>query len=167
MTMPSATGVWPWSAMRRLAAAPTSTLAQRAALLAAVTWADREGRLRPSIETWARVAGLSTRGLQRALRELEALGLVERERESRGGPRGTNLFRIPLLAKNPDPPSGLEPRPASPSTPTGATRNPDRRDAQPRPPVGGTPINGKHDCHEPGARRLRWVRPDSREERRA
>jgi hypothetical protein len=132
----------PWTALRRLADAPTETLAQRAALLAAVMWADADGKLRPSMATWARVAGMKLRTLQRVLRQLEALGVVEQVRPSIGGHGRTTVYRVPLLDRNPDAVSGLEPRHTRPTTPTGETPNPDVDGSKPRPTVGGTSKNG-------------------------
>jgi hypothetical protein len=97
------------------------------------------------MKSWARVAHLTPRGLQRAVRALEDKGLVIRTRPSAGG--RTSEFRIPLLAENPDHGSGLQPRPTSPQTPTGATLNPDQRNTKPRPGVRETTKNDQENNH--------------------
>jgi hypothetical protein len=123
--------------------------AEQAALLAAVRWVDfGTGEMWPALPTWARLAGLSDRGLQRVLGRLTKTGIVEVLEPSRGGAsasgRGyTTRYKIPALALNPnlvnpDPGSGLnpdrrapEPRPPRRATPTGATSNPDRGSGDP------------------------------------
>lgn len=130
---------FPWCGFFQQAEIDKLPAAQALAMLAAIAWADRSGALHPSMKSWARVAHLTPRGLQRAVRALEDKGLVIRTRPSAGG--RTSEFRIPVLAENPDHGSGLQPRPTSPQTPTGATLNPDQRNTKPRPGVRGTTKN--------------------------
>ena len=134
---------WPWRGFFQQADVGKLPAAQAQAMLAAVAWVDRNGALRPSMASWARVAHLTPRGLQRALRRLEERGLVIRTRPSAGG--RVSDFRIPLLAENPDHGSGLQHRPTAPQTPTGAPLNPDRRDTKPRPGVRGTTKNDQRE----------------------
>ena len=132
----------------RIAHAPTNTLAERAALLAAVAWVRDDGTLWPAVATWAQLAGLTPRGLQRALRSLEDKGLLLRTQEG-GGSRKTTRYRIPLYATTPDRPSAIiEPRPPSPQTPTSTPTNPDGRAPEPRPTVRGTTKNIQENNHQ-------------------
>lgn len=124
--------------------------AERAVMQAAIRWAGTDGRLWPSAENWAAVAGVTVRTLQRALRRLEARGLVNCIRRSSGGANQTSVYLIVPFVANPDTTSGSdpakvsatptqgqgstngEPRQLRPETPTAATPNPDGGDLEPR-----------------------------------
>lgn len=131
----------PWAALDRLRNSGTRNAAERAALLAAVRWANADGVLWPPLDQWAALAGVKVRTLQRSLRSLAERGLVEVVSASPGGSRKTSRYRVPLLTRNPDKPSGMEPRPGKPPTPTAAPTIPDGDDAKPRQGVGLTAKN--------------------------
>jgi hypothetical protein len=132
------------TAMDRVADAPTQTLAERAALLAAVRWVNPDGELWPSLGNWARMASLSVRALRRVLRDLTRRGLIVPVVVSRGGAGRTSRYRIPILA-NPDTRSGM----GEVTTRTHGPGNPDKSDQKPghtvRPSISinqGTSIGG-------------------------
>lgn len=126
--------------------------AERAALLAAIRWANRDGSFYPAVATWARLAGLSIRGLQNAIKRLLASGLLEAVRHSRGGPSKTTVYRVPAWSDNSARDAGVGG--VGPRTACGVERlgtqhqqrepphhvppNPARRDAEPRTACGGT-----------------------------
>ncbi len=141
------TTAWPWSVHDRLSEL-SLTKAQRLTLLAAIRWADPEGVLYPSVLNWSKAAGLTPRGLQRALRQLEEMGLVQRVYVSTGGPAKTSQYRIPILAKNPDSDSGFYSQDTTTATPTQKSKNPDRREKKPRPGFGGTTKNGQENTQQ-------------------
>lgn len=105
--------------------------AERAVLLAALRWANRNGELWPSLENWANMAGIEPRSLRRILRKLAKRGIIEPVNPSKGGTRQTSRYRIPSVATNPDARSGFEPGPARPETQTLATSNPDTECLEP------------------------------------
>jgi DNA-binding transcriptional MocR family regulator len=77
-------------------------------LLAIVAHADRSGRAWPSIGRLARASGLHRRTVQRALRELQGLGLIELE--ARPGSSSTVQVVVP--------PRGVQaPHPRRPARP--------------------------------------------------
>lgn len=77
--------------------------AARQALLSAVNWADpKTGQLWPSIDNWAGVAGLSPRGLQKAIRRLQVAAKIKALTNGRGGARNTTKWEVPLLAVRKD-----------------------------------------------------------------
>lgn len=121
--------------MDRIADLPTTGLAERAVLLAAVRWANPNGELWPALNRWARLTGMTVRSLQRVLRRLTDRGIVEVLSVSPGGTGKTTHYRIPGLLRNPDGRSGFQPRPARTETPTGRPSNPDAQAFEPRPSV--------------------------------
>jgi hypothetical protein len=121
--------------MDLLANSPTRTAAERGVLLASVRWLNADGELWPAVENWARLAGVKVRTLQRILRRLVAVGVLEVVEASNGGANRTTKYRIPSLLENPDATSGVEPRPGRHETPTPKPAPPDVRDAKPRPVV--------------------------------
>lgn len=131
----------PWDALDRLRNADTRGVGERAVLLAAARWADAHGVLWPALGLWAELAGVRVRTLQRCLRNMVGRGVVEVVSASPGGSRMTSRYRVPLLARNPDKPSGVEPRPGRTPTPTNETTNPDGDDTKPRQGVGLTTRN--------------------------
>lgn len=138
---------WPWSAHHRLSKL-SITKAQRLTLLAAIGWADAQGVLYPSVLNWSKAAGLTPRGLQRALRQLEKTGLVQRMYVSTGGFAKTSQYRIPILAKTTSGDSGFCSQEMTTSTPTQKSKNPDRRGTKPRPGFGGTTKNGQENTKQ-------------------
>ena len=77
--------------------------AARQALLSAVNWADpKTGQLWPSIDNWAGVAGLSPRGLQKAIRRLQVAEKIKALTNGKGGARNTTKWEVPLLAVRKD-----------------------------------------------------------------
>ena len=115
----------------------TLKAAEKALLHAMIGWWNpATGDLWPSVASLAQATGYTDRGVQRILRRLEAAGVVEVVRTTRGGPKRTNRYRLHL--------DRLTPRPAnpdrrSPSTRRAARSNPDRRSAQPRPAIRENP----------------------------
>jgi hypothetical protein len=79
--------------------------AARQALLSAVNWADpKTGQLWPSVDNWAGVAGLSPRGLQKAIRRLQVAEKIKALTNGKGGARNTTKWEVPLLAVRKDEP---------------------------------------------------------------
>ncbi len=138
MTSPPPTFV---AMLDRINSLPTDGAAERAAVLAALRWINRAGELWPSLNNWARLAGLKARSLRRVLRRLEERGIVVVVKASAGGTGRTVRYRFPALtSSNPDTGSGI----GHARTRTGATRNPDRHDREPghsvRPSIHDLPV---------------------------
>ncbi len=130
----------------RIANIPTQGAAERTAVFAALRWINRAGELWPSLDNWARHAGLTPRSLRRVLRRLEARGIIIVVKASTGGTGRTARYRFPALtSSNPDTGSGI----GHARTRTGATPNPDRIDREHghsvRPSIHDLPVNGRSD----------------------
>jgi hypothetical protein len=114
---------------------PIEGLAERSVMLAAVRWVNERGELWPVLENWSHVAGLTVRGLQRALARLVSRGILEVVQRHPPGVRKGTKYRIPALTPTTDRGSGVYPRLACPGSPTGATGSTEWRAPDPRPGV--------------------------------
>lgn len=113
-------------------AAISMTLAERAVCLAAAHWLNfQTWELWPSVEAWARLAGLTARSTRRALRRLEGRGFLKVVRSSRGGRgvdgRGKTTKYMLLLPEITEPvePDGEQPGPARREPSLTASPHPD------------------------------------------
>jgi len=91
---------WIWRRYDKIAATDTRH-AERAALLAAAKWANKNGELYPSLDSWARMAGVTKRRLQQCLKRLAQRELVEVVSRARSGSKWTTVYRIPCLSDTP------------------------------------------------------------------
>ncbi|MFO0857282.1 MAG: hypothetical protein U0640_08010 [Phycisphaerales bacterium] len=115
-------------ALDRIAETGT-TGAERAVLLAAVRWANKDtGQVWAAVDKWAKYAGVSVRTQQRAMRSLCAKGIVQVHRMSDGGGNRTTVYIIPLFIE-----TSAE-SPVSPVPPTAALSGRCRVQVPHRPP---------------------------------
>ena len=91
---------WIWRRYDKIAATDTRH-AERAALLAAAKWANKNGELYPSLDSWARMAGVTKRRLQQCLKHLAQRELVEVVSRVRSGSKWMTVYRIPCLSDSP------------------------------------------------------------------
>lgn len=124
--------------------------AERAVLLASIRWAGPDGRVCPSRDKWADMAGVKVRTLQRVLKKLVDRGIVKSLGPTDGGAYRTREYLIVPFVVASEADSGLvavtasetptprrgsddhEPRRQYTETPTPATANPDNGDREPR-----------------------------------
>lgn len=106
----------------------------------------------PSVDTLARYARVDRRNAQRALRRLEALGLIARDGT---GPRGQQAYRLNMTVPAATPGAAPAPPPGGTSAIPGVAAAPPPRAAS-TPPVGATaapPEPSREPSEEPSAQR--------------
>lgn len=139
----------PHERFEAIAATPTQGVAERAVLLAALYWVNADGMLWPSMENWARLAGLHPRTCRRVIGRLVERGLLRVVRASRGGPKATTRYEIAALS-NPGPGPRLQPGWKVPGTRVAAPHNPGGECSQQGPTARGTTKNNQENNQQQG-----------------
>jgi len=112
--------------LARVRASPS----ERAVLLAAVRWMNRDGELWPALSNWANMAGIHIRTLQRSLRRLQCAGIVQAVKAPCNGVRlGVRYRIVPIARMN----TAGNPRPNVTARLTAEGPTPDNDGPDPRP----------------------------------